>query len=480
MSFQVTFYNFAKRPNSTKVPSSAGSSYNCIIKDGSGILNPTIELELPINQTPLWNYAWISAFGRYYWVCEWTYQNRLWTATLTVDPLASNKSAIGDATLYVLRAASDKDGAVIDNYYPIKMTCTTDSTDQTEASWWALSPAAASGAFIVGIRGKIDNTQDAGGVTYLVMTAAQFKTFCSTLFDDTLNNYTFGTPLTDISDSLAMMIFNPADYITGAIWLPSTPSNVQAATNVWRLGWWDLGMSLPILKPASELTYTATINLTQHPDAATRGMYLNGSPYTQRVLQLPRAGLITLDDPIIADAAANSGHVTVYLRVDPISGEGIYTISCKGVTLDRIHCQIGVNVPLSNNNITFQEAAAPISTAASGAVAAAAGDVVGAAMHSAAAVGSAIGAFQPHITDLSSASGYLGLVGAGFCTIFSIFRDITEDDNTEHGRPLCKNKKISTLSGYIQVLNGDLEISTATRSELDEIRSNLEGGFYYE
>ena len=479
MSISVNFYNFAKKSNSTKVPAVSGTSFDCVIKAPSGILYPEIQLQLPMTSTPLYNYAYISDFGRYYWIREWTYENRLWVASLAIDVLGSFKSDIGTSTLYVLRSASDSDGAVIDTFYPIKMTCQTDATDQTEAAWWTLSPEAASGSFIVGVRGRIDSGQDAGGVTYLVMTAAQFKTFCNNLFDDTLNNYTGGSVL-DITDQLTKMIFNPAQYITGVMWLPGTPSNVQAANTNWRVGWWDLGQSLPILKPASELTYTGTIYLATHPDAATRGAYVNASPYTQRLLQLPRAGLIRLDDPIIADAAANAGHVTVYLRVDPVSGEGIYTISCQGVTLDRIHCQIGVDIPLSDTDISLQEAAAPILSAANAGIAAFEGNAPGAVMGSIASLGSAASALSPHITDLSSASGYLGLVGAGFCTIFSIFRDITEDDNTEHGRPLCKNKTISTLSGYIQVMNGDIEISAATQTELDMIRGFLEGGFYYE
>lgn len=479
MSISVEFFNFAKKSNSTKVPAVTGTSFDCIIKAPSGILYPEIQLQLSMASPPLYNYCKISDFNRYYWIREWTYENRLWVASLAIDVLGSYKSDIGTSTLYVLRSASDSDGAVIDTFYPIKMTCQTDATDQTEAAWWTLSPEAASGSFIVGVRGRIDSGQDAGGVTYLVMTAAQFKTFCNNLFDDTLNNYTGGSVL-DISDQLTKMIFNPAQYITGVMWLPGTPSNVQAANTNWRVGWWDLGQSLPILKPASELTFTGTIYLTQHPDAATRGAYVNASPYTQRLLQLPRAGLIRLDDPIIADAAANSGHVTVYLRVDPVSGEGIYTISCQGVTLDRIHCQIGVDIPLSDTDISLQEAAAPILSAANAGIAAFQGNAPGAVMGSIASLGSAASVLSPHITDLSSASGYLGLVGAGFCTIFSIFRDITEDDNTEHGRPLCKNKTISTLSGYIQVMNGDLEISAATQMELDMIRGFLEGGFYYE
>lgn len=474
----VTFYNHAKRVNSTKVPADAGTSFNCYLKDGCSKLNPIIELQ-GFTGSPNYNYARISDWGRYYWVNDWVYERSVWTAYLSVDPLASFKTIIGNKTLYVLRSASQSDGAIIDNYYPIKMTCTTDATDQTESAWWALAPAAASGSFIVGVRGRVDAGQSAGGVTYLVMTAAQYKEFCNHLFDDNMSYYN-GGGWQEISDELAKIIFNPAEYVTGAIWLPGSVSNTQAANTNWRVGWWDLSQSLPILLPASELTYTATISLAVHPSAAARGSYVNAAPYTERLLQLPRAGVIPLNDPVIADAAASGGHVTVNLRVDPISGEGVYTISCEGVTLDRIHCQIGVSIPLADMQISIQDVASPVSAVMATGAQIMGGNPVGAAMAANGAIGSALSALAPHITDLSSASGYLGLVGAGFCTIFSIFRDITDDDNTEHGRPLCQNKKINMLSGYVQVLNGDIDSASATSTELDSIRNYLESGFYYE
>ena len=42
MSFAVSLYTFAKKVNSTAIPSTADGTYNCRIKDTCSILNPTI------------------------------------------------------------------------------------------------------------------------------------------------------------------------------------------------------------------------------------------------------------------------------------------------------------------------------------------------------------------------------------------------------------------------------------------------------
>ena len=105
MAFVVNFYNFAKRENSTARPS-GGTSFNCILKSESSIINPTIELQLSIDTAPSYNYAYIPSYNRYYFVKEWTFNNRLWSASLSVDVLATYKTEIGNSFLYVTRSSA--------------------------------------------------------------------------------------------------------------------------------------------------------------------------------------------------------------------------------------------------------------------------------------------------------------------------------------------------------------------------------------
>lgn len=476
MSVTVTFYNHSKKSNSTKVPVSAGTSFDCLLKAPSGILYPTIQLQLPMNNTPLWNYAYIAEFNRYYWVSEWTYEGGLWSAALAVDYMASYKSDIGSTSFYILRAANAQDTKIIDTHYPI-CNHETETITQADSVWFANVSSVSSGCFVVGLRGRINSDQTAGGITYLAMTPAQFKAFTEDLFDDQLNNYIAGGSL-DIGNSLALMIFNPTQYIASCMWLPGMPTTETPATG-FNVGWWGFTSGAGIISSMSVLSYAATIACHAHPQA-TRGNYLNGSPFTSRILVLPRYGVLDITNQI----PANTDQINIDLVVDPISGQGMYIIgytpvgSSTNVIIDEIQCQIGVDVPLSSNQVTIQDAASSSSSAANAVIDAAQFNGVGAF----ADIASALSVLQPHINDISPASGFLGYSGGLIGTPFMIerYKEVADEDNTEEGRPLCQIRQASTLSGYMKVLHGDIAISKATQSELDMIRNTLEAGFYYE
>lgn len=475
MAITVTFYNFAKKSNSTKVPASSGTSFDCILKAPSGMLFPEIQLQLPMSQTPLWNYAYIPDFRRYYWIREWTYEGRLWNASLSVDVLASFKSDIGSASFYVLRAANEQDERIADTNWPI--TTQQDKDIVSGSQWFGNVDTVSSGCFIVGLRGRINADQTAGGVTYLVMTPGQFKTFTEDLFNDQLNNYIAGGSL-DISNSLALMIFNPTQYIASCIWLPAAPTSETPASG-FNVGWWGFTTGAKIVSSMDALIYTASLSLTAHPYAATRGIYMNSAPFTSRSVFLPRYGLVDLTNVI----PANADTLNINLTVDPISGQGLYHLAYEligeatEVTIDEIQCQIGVEMPLSSNQITIQEAAGSLTSAAAAAVDLAEFNPLGAIAN----VASAMSILQPHLNDISSASGFLGYSNsAGTPFIVSRFMQTADMDVPEEGRPLCKIRTPSTLKGYMKVLHGDMAISAASETELDMIRNYLEGGFYYE
>ena len=474
MAYTVTFYTFGKKTNSTGQPS-GGDSYNCIVKAETGILEPVIKLNLPITTAPAYNYCYIPDFGRYYWIREWSYQERLWTAVCYVDVLATYKSNIGSASLYILRSAFAKNGYIADSLYPLSTKATISAaTDGTY--WWTIQPDVTGGVYIVGILGRIDSGQTAGGITYLCLGPSQFRSFTEELFKDDLSYYD-GSNL-GISASLAKMIFQPYEYIASVTWLPAEPTATSVNANGWHVGWWTYSQAVKVLSPAATLHFETQYSLADHPQKATRGEYCNTAPYTMRILRLPRVGAVVLDSSVLA----NISQITISLDVDPITGAGVYEIYGSGLLLDRIACQIGVSVHLSSTgDVSFGEAVSAASNMSQGIYnAAAAGGAGSSIIAASAAALSATDVLSPHISALSSQGGYLGLQGAAVPRLYNVFREIVDDDNTEHGRPLCVTGTISNYPGYNQVLNGDIAIAGATRAELDEIRSLLEGGFYYE
>lgn len=479
MSYKVKFFIFSKRLNSTKIPSTAGTEYNCIIKSESGLSNPTVELVLAPTWSPSYNYCNIPAFGRWYWVREWTYSERKWIATLECDPLASFKTYIGNSQPYVLRSSYEKDTRILDTNYPIT-TEVQRSSETTVGDWFSNFYDMSSGAFIVGLRGRVNAAQTAGGITYLAMTLAQFKSFTDELFSSSLNNYLAGGAQLDISDTLAQMIFNPAQYVSSCMWLPSMPSSQSNATS-FTVGWWSFSLSgVKIMSAASGLAYQQDFLIPsthEHPQVS-RGQYLNAPPFTQRILALPRYGIVDISGAV----PANVNKIRVDLTIDPISGQGIYTLSYNVIgdtylqVFDQIQCQIGVSLPLSSNEVTIQEALSSVAGVAAGTQAALSGNFAGAVAN----IGSSFTVLQPHINDISAASGFLGYQEIKSPKLINFYKLVADADPTEDGQPLCKIRQISNIPGYIKCLHGDEPIYGATAGEMEKIKEYLEGGFFYE
>lgn len=59
------------------------------------------------------------------------------------------------------------------------------------------------------------------------------------------------------------------------------------------------------------------------------------------------------------------------------------------------------------------------------------------------------------------------------------FTQIVDTAPEFNGYPLCKVRKLSTLSGFCKVLNGDCEI-TGTKNESEALKAFLEGGIHIE
>ena len=95
----ITFYQFSKRTNSTKIVNVSGTTLNCELKDATSIFNPGLVIRaVPAGWNPIWNYAYIPAFDRYYFINNWTWLNGVWGCSLVCDVLASFKSEIGSLT----------------------------------------------------------------------------------------------------------------------------------------------------------------------------------------------------------------------------------------------------------------------------------------------------------------------------------------------------------------------------------------------
>lgn len=468
MSYQVKFYNFTKRSNSTKVPSSGNVDYNCVIKNGSGIMTPKVELDLGLAADPSqYNYCYIPNFERYYYVTEWYFDRGLWTASCKVDVLASFKSAIGASSLYVLRASNAYDGRIVDTLYPLKVNCTYQHNS-------TLSPFKSSGTYVLGV---VSPDGDYGSMSYYAVNASGLATICNYLISSAVSQGN-GFDLNDASMALQSSLIDPIQYIKSCTYFPfdMTDFGITMASTSIKVFMWTIPSVFCAKITSQNISITKNIPYQDHPNKAARGDYLNTAPYTIATLYAPPFPVIDLDTTVLCDA----GQVNLDLAVDPISGKGVLRVWANGgTTLNRLETQIGVPIQLSQVTRDWLGAATSTLSAVGNIVGSAMGGSISGAISGVAnGIESAARALTPRSQSLGPGGGFIDIRPLAW-TLDQQFFTPVDDDINENGRPLCQVRQISALGGYMLIQDGDVAIS-GTKAEADEIRSLLESGFYYE
>lgn len=474
MAFTVTLYSHKKRDNSTKRPTDSGTTYNCVMKHGCGILNPSISLDLGLSTDPSnFNYAYISAFGRYYFIEEWYFEERLWTAQLKVDVLATYKTQIGDANLYVLRSSAENNGRVIDTLYPTLTGCNFESTEHSNP-WTGTT-------YVVGV---INRNASFGSLNYYVVDGVTLSNIASFLMDPAnviIDDYGFN--LDDASEGLQLSLVDPIQYIKTCMMMPVDAgdyTDLPGDTRIYCFNWNTNQFGRPLYS-RTRIRKTYTFNIIKHPDTNARGNYVNTSPYTVLTLVIPPYGCIDIDTSVTCNAST----LNVEVEIDPITGKGVLIVKCNGIVLNRLESQIGVPISLSSvtrdwvGGITSTVGA--VSGAIGGAMAGAGGGVLGAIGGaiggSAGAIGDAVKSLMPRAQTVGSTGSFVANRGE-FRLDHQFFRPVA-DDNTHNGRPLCAMRTLKNLGGYMLIQDGDVEIS-GTRTEDEQVKNYLETGFYYE
>ena len=499
---EIKFFTFSKRPNSTKTPvnGSAVFSASWVARGAVDILNPVIYLAAA--QPPItYNYAYVPDFGRYYFVKSWELVNDLWYAYMTCDVLASWKSPIGNSTLYITRAADTTitNGRISDAAYPTEATPQVSHTDVTE-------PWENAGSYVIGVSCSpplgVDFGLQVGGTSYFVATPAAMTKLAKTLLSD---SWTREAISGDIDLSTFKAIYNPLRYIQSLMYYPYTVTNNNFG-GAFYCGWYKImdDAENRFMGVASKVrTFTQTVALPKHPQAATRGAYLNATPYTEYSLYIPPFGTVTLD----ATRCAGSASVYMVMTVDQITGIAemcIYTDSSETSLLSCVHGQVGIPVQLNqisldhaaealNNRMMFYNLASGLVSIAGGFNAARADRLEGGNGFGgiASAVGAAISTQKSldqgiyNGLKLSAArqdsAGSTGsfLYLARSWRLDCAYQILVPEDIEHHGRPVYALHKISDVGGYLEVQDGDIECA-AMDAEREYIKAALETGIYYE
>lgn len=489
MAFQVTFYTNPKKHNSTALPSGNGSPYNCTAKEPLSIQSPTIILRLadgaagnPVN----WNYAYIAAIHRYYWIVDWINEGPNWAASMQVDVLASFRDAILSYSPYVLRAFSEFDGTIPDTLYPAKHAKTSRIKTLTNhwtgvPDWHDFDTHTDKGCFVVGIASM-------GFLKYYVFNAEGLYQLVYYLVSDAYAEKVLGALQLNLYPD-AKIAVNPMQYITSVMYIPNM-DYYNSGTTVSSINIGPVSVSVNYCKePTNQMvkkTYTEIISLVnyKHPEANTKGIYLNTDPWTSYELFYPPFGLIKLDSTYLG--ITNSLQLEIVL--DGRTGEAILTVSAllkdtdnpdsvtNFVVLAKVNGFVGVQIPITALNTRQPNMLTQLSQIFTGASSLVSGNAQGVITSVTNAIGDSTSASTPHLSIIGNDGSAASLSGTP--QLILTYTEQAEELNRELGRPLCKSKILSSLSpGYILCLGADLAIS-GTQEEQNKINSFLNGGMF--
>ena len=101
MAFTIVLYNNKSERNKLDKTLSSGASYTGVLKEGTSIITPHIVIQAATLKA---NYAYISEFGRYYFIDRIVSENNnLWRVEMSCDVLSTYKSAIRAQTAILRR-----------------------------------------------------------------------------------------------------------------------------------------------------------------------------------------------------------------------------------------------------------------------------------------------------------------------------------------------------------------------------------------
>lgn len=474
----INFYNFAKKKNSTKRPNSVApyTPLNGQIKDDTSIINPVIDFDLGLSNVPTYNYAYVDKFNRYYFVDDWTYSGGLWTASMSIDVLASHQSDILVDYEYVLRSASEFNTDIIDTMYPATTDIVTtkynmrDLHDDTmDIDVTMFNKSYADGCIVFGVVGGIGNY----GVTYYYATPSNFKTLINNLMNFTPSD--FG----ELAEGVAKQLANPIQYMTKAFWFPVMPGPNPTGSTQIKFGYYTVGCTCGILDTTEATNsvhqYSARFSIGEHPQI-DRGQYLNSTGLYMIVFN--PFGTIQID-PISLE---NIGWINIKFWIDFITGSAYMVGQRPGYESNvfSAQTQFAVPIPISQLTTDYIGTINSIVGAIGGVFGnVATGNVGGAISSGINGVANAFGSMNPSVQTKGTVGSLLSFK-AQEPMMMTQFQMFVDDDVINRGKPLCKYRQMSQLSGYVLISDAHFSSGNCLNDEVSMINALMNEGLYLE
>ena len=460
----VVFYNHAKRNNSTKLPS-GGTEIACVLKDDCSVISPVLEIKTATR--PNYNYAYISDFGRYYYVNDWSYNRGVWSCTLSVDVLTSWRSNILGTTAFVEYSTSNYSM----DYTDTRIMSTQEkeiSFSETPAS---LSPFSSTGCYILSVISTDANGYNGACAVY-AMTQSQLAEFSATITADSF------------LDGIWAGLKNSFEAIVSCRWIPFSVDSLSGSNKNIIITYADSGVQGKLLT-SNFKSLGVSMNL---PRLGTDASFLDISPFASATLYLPFIGTVPLD----IDAYYKSSTFSINMHCDVVTGDIVYTVGSSFSAFTSTYSgNCSTQIPLSNNAPDSLGMIASSSGVIGGIVSA----VSGIATKSTKLIAQGLGAAGiGTVGSLKSAEVHTQTNGALSSRIGSkisltikivVMRSKVLETVQGAGRiaaiglPCYQTLKLSTLSGYCQCSGASVS-AAATDTELETINELVNSGIYIE
>lgn len=485
---KIAIAKVSKEVNSTYKPSISDSDFLEVrLKDRTSLLTPTFEIyNTDITGLSEVNYVVAKEFNRCYWITNITFTSNN-TAELECkeDVLATYRDQILNSTQFVMRSESEYSNAYTDPILPMQASVEERYSIQTIEEF-------KKGFFVLGVGGG----ESLLGTNFYVMDAIMLGIFVKYIFN--ADNFA-----ELIDNKVSKMFFNPMEYISTCIYFPY--EFVADSEGIWntdkiKLGFyeWEVPVSIgsyckviPNPTVTIDKVYEYQLSVLHKYDD---GNFRNFAPYASYKVFLPFRGTIDLPNGIVGNTET-IGFKTV---CDLTSGKAFTDIyfmeSGKKRFLQREEYQIGAQIPITfiDNSPTGQ-----VISGFSGALEKAYETGInaeGGALESLKAYGNslldslsegvenAVGVVTGGSNILSGGGMKLTVGGVGEGVYNNQIFMITLQQNTPtlplntFGAPLMQPRKLSSLSGYIEVANPEIKINTATQTELLTIINFMKGG----
>lgn len=480
---QCTIYdNYVKTRNSTARPTTEGTTVtfwemDIKIKDESSVYSPSLLVDANVDGASFRpsqaNYVYIPHFQRFYFVEDIVWFGTGWEIHCREDVLATFRNALLTENCYITRTSCPSliNHKLIDTMFPA------DNNVQMVQDDLRMFPGDGTdigGTYIVGIVGSGGNTSSIGGaVAYYTMGETALSRFINYLF--TPSTYSFNVE--DITQSF----FNPMQYIASCKWTPFDVTSLKV-TQI-RYGWFNAGggtydVNAGLIQDMTTEWFLGEWLEIYHPVPSDLSDYRNSSLYVSYKLYLPFIGEYELPTDILQ----NYTYIGVKFVLDPVSCDIMCEVKAgngqefqwnNGKHVLYIQSTAGCDIELAGASRDYVRLGKDVVGAIGNAVQL---NFSGALEN----VIDGIAANQPKVSQLGG-NGSRALGGLSpFASLYTYYRSVNTISRPGLGQPCGQRVALQDALGYyVQVRNPKFTLS-ANISEMEEMKSLLEGGAWIE